>query len=666
MNFDRASSNVIPNGSGESASRISGTSEMAASVRDFDWSKTPLGASAQWSETLCCAVNMVLAARIPMQLLWGSDMTVIYNDAMKLFMAGKHPHSLGQPCSVVWSEAWPQVKAQLEDVLLTGQPLNFRDVFLPLMSNGVLEDMYWDYSYSAVHNPDGTVAGILNVSQNTTEQNVGRQRLQASEAQARRVLRSIGDAVIVTDAEANVTRMNPVAERLTGWTETQARLVPLTEVFRIVNESTRLPVESPAAKVKRLGKVVGLANHTILITRDGSEVHIDDSGAPIRDESGELTGIVLVFRDIGDRRRVEKERDAAYKQLQLITNALPAYVSYLDRDLRYVHANRAYEEWFGIPLVDILGKTVPEVLGEENAGKVQEYLNGALAGQVQRLEYRLKVLDTERVISATYLPDFEEDGVQVRGVIVQGYDITDFKRAEEALIQSEKLAAVGRLAASIAHEINNPLESVTNLLYLARADASTDALKEYLDTADRELRRVAAITNQTLRFHKQSTRPTEITCEELVEGVISIYQGRIVNSRIRVESRKRATKPVLCFTGEIRQVINNLVGNAIDAMHPEGGRLIFRSRDGMDWKTQRRGLVITVADTGPGMTPHTLEKAFKPFFTTKGIGGTGLGLWISQEIMRRHHGEIRLRSSQRPGHSGTVFAFFLPYEAVTR
>lgn len=638
---------------------------MASLMRTLDWAKTPLGPLAGWSETLRCSVNIILAARIPMQLLWGAEMTVIYNDAMKLFMTGKHPQSLGQPGSVVWKEAWPLVGDQLEEVLSTGRPVNFYDVFLPLLRNGVLEDMYWDYSYSPIYDPNGSIAGILNVSQNTTAKQLSDQALRASEAQALRVLRSIGDAVIVADAEANIVRMNPVAEQLTGWSDSDARAHPLAEIFHIVNETTRLPVESPAAKVRRLGQVVGLANHTILIRRDGTEVHIDDSGAPIRDEAGELTGIVLVFRDIGERRQMEKERDAAFAQLNVINDALPVCISYLDRELRYVHANRTYEEWFGLRISQILGRTIFEVLGDTTAKRIRSCIESAFNGEVQHLEFTLPAKGFERVVKATYIPDFEESG-RTRGVIVQAYDITELRRAEEALIRSEKLAAVGRLAASIAHEINNPLESVTNLLYLARAGAQTDEMKEYLDTADRELRRVSAITNQTLRFHKQSSHPAEIACEDLIDGVISIYQGRIVNSHVRVEKRKRADRRVVCFTGEIRQVLNNLVGNAIDAMHPDGGRLIFRSRDGMDWQTKRRGIVITVADTGPGMSLHTIEKAFEPFFTTKGIGGTGLGLWISLEIIRRHNGTIRLRSSQRPGHSGTAFAFFLPYEAATR
>ncbi len=240
-------------------------------------------------------------------------------------------------------------------------------------------------------------------------------------------------------------------------------------------------------------------------------------------------------------------------------------------------------------------------------------------------------------------------------------DIQDRKLAEHALLQSEKLAVVGRLASSIAHEINNPLEAVTNLLYLARTSREVPGeVLGYLEAAEAELARVSLITNQTLRFHKQSTRRAAVSCLDLIGGSLSIFRGRLASSGIEVEKRKRACKRVTCFEGEIRQVLNNLIGNAVDACPRTGGRLLLRSRDATDWRTGRKGLVITVADNGAGMSLETQKKVFEPFFTTKEIGGTGLGLWISREIIERHKGQLRMRSSQRPGRSGSTFTVFLP------
>jgi len=240
-------------------------------------------------------------------------------------------------------------------------------------------------------------------------------------------------------------------------------------------------------------------------------------------------------------------------------------------------------------------------------------------------------------------------------------DVTQKHLAEAALLQTEKLAAVGRLASSIAHEINNPLEAVTNLLYLARRSNDLSDVHEMLDTADEELRRVSIIASQTLRFHKQSTHPKEVSCLHLFAAVISMYEGKLRNSGITVERRKRAERLVHVYEGDIRQVLNNMIGNAIDAM-PTGGRLLVRSRESRNWTTGEPGIVLTIADTGFGMSPETRARIFDAFFTTKGIAGTGLGLWISAGIMERHGGRIFVRSSQQSPHRGTVIALFLPFD----
>ncbi len=287
------------------------------------------------------------------------------------------------------------------------------------------------------------------------------------------------------------------------------------------------------------------------------------------------------------------------------------------------------------------------------------------AKRVFELEHRVRRIDgTLGWTHSRAVPLFDENG-EIREWFGMASDVTLSKQSAAALLQNEKLAATGRLAASIAHEINNPLESVTNLIFLARASEDIETSRDYLEMADRELRRAAAITSQTLRFYRQSTDPTEVSSEELTEGILMIHQGRILNSRVRVEKHFSA-RPVLCFDGEIRQVLSNLVGNAIDAMHPLGGRLLVRSREGRNWKTSQRGLVITVADTGQGMSPQTLLKVFEAFYTTKGIGGTGLGLWVSKEIVDRHEGSIRVKSSQNEAHRGTVVQLFLPYAAAKR
>jgi PAS domain S-box-containing protein len=316
----------------------------------------------------------------------------------------------------------------------------------------------------------------------------------------------------------------------------------------------------------------------------------------------------------------------------------------------------------GLPMAAAVANIHPEDWPEVNR-RARQTLD---TGEDFIVDYRVQTApEAVRWVSSSAACVRSADGTPLRftGVVL---DITERKLAEQALLRTEKLAAVGRLASAIAHEINNPLEAVTNLLYLARAVEDREQSREYLALADAELRRACAITSQTLRFHKQSTRPTEVNCEDLMGSALEILRSRILNAGISVEKRKRAWHPVLCFEGEIRQVIANLLINAVDAMHPNGGRLLMRSREALDHATGRAGLVLTVADTGPGMSREVLARIFEPFYTTKGMAGTGLGLWLSKEIVERHRGCLRVRSSQRPGRAGTVFTLFLPFEAATR
>lgn len=654
---------------------VVGSGELSRLIRAHNWSSTPLGPIESWSRELLAIMNLTLCSPTPARLLWGAEFILIYNDAYREFAGPRHPDALGRPASEVWSEAWHVVGPQIEAVFTTGATSYYEKLPVPIARNEQVQNSYLTYSYVPVYQ-DGRIAGVFGSLQDVTAEVTTASQLLESEARASRILQSIGDAVIVTDRETRVTRMNPVAETLTGWPAEEAEGRSLAEVFDIVNEQTRLLVESPAEKVKRLGSIVGLANHTVLKSRSGSETHIDDSGAPIRNDEGDLTGIVLVFRDITERRAAERDRerlqrelDRQYTEMRAIYETSSVALAMIDPvEFRYLRGNPKLAEILNLPIDQILGTPVFD-LANDVAG-----LRDALITAAAGIPVLGKIIEgalanspeVHRFWQVEYIPVFSEHG-QVAVIVASSVEITGQRQAQAALIQNEKLAAVGRLAASIAHEINNPLEAVTNCLYLARTGQQLPAeVEDYLETAERELRRVSAITNQTLQFHKQSTNARPIFCQELIEGGLSIYQGRILNSGISVEKRKRASHPVTCFDGEIRQVLNNLVSNAIDAMHPKGGRLLLRSRESTNWKTGKRGLILTVADTGPGMSQETVKRIFEPFFTTKGNGGTGLGLWISCEIVDRHGGTLRVRSSQRQGTSGTVFTIFLPFEAVRR
>jgi signal transduction histidine kinase len=238
-------------------------------------------------------------------------------------------------------------------------------------------------------------------------------------------------------------------------------------------------------------------------------------------------------------------------------------------------------------------------------------------------------------------------------------DLTMQKKGEEVLRRTEKLAVAGRLAASIAHEINNPLEAVTNCLFLVgQTELPTDA-RGYLDLAQSELDRVSQITVQTLRFYRQSTRPAETNVHDLIATVLALLEQRLARHSVEVVQQFRDTPHVVVRDGEIRQVLANLLGNAIDALAEGGGRIVLRTACGHAWQSGNAGIRITVADSGTGMDAATQARIFEPFFSTKGITGTGLGLWVSREIVEKHQGYLRVRS--RLG-VGTVFSLFIPGE----
>lgn len=393
------------------------------------------------------------------------------------------------------------------------------------------------------------------------------------------------------------------------------------------------------------------------------------SASPLRDDAGNIRQWLGTATDIHEDRLAtallreqyaEIERQS--RELETIYRSSPVGMAlYEPTELRAVRVNTRQAEIFRMSPADVLGQRYEDLTSGvpaahallRRAANGETVLNQNLEGTFDRLPHE------HRFWNVSYSPIFDEDG-NVRAIAAATIETTLQKRSEAALMESEKLAVVGRMASSIAHEINNPLESVTNLIYIARQNALNPEVQHLLDLADRELRRVSIITNQTLRFHRQASAPSEITCLELFTTVLSLYEGRLRNSSITIEKRKRAERSITCFEGDIRQVLNNLVANAIDAM-PSGGRLFLRSREATDWRTGRRGLVLTVADNGTGISPETQASVFKAFFTTKGINGTGLGLWIGSEIVARHDGRLHLRSSQHPTRHGTVFNLFLPF-----
>ena len=336
----------------------------------------------------------------------------------------------------------------------------------------------------------------------------------------------------------------------------------------------------------------------------------------------------------------------------------------LSPDFPLVYVNPAFEVMTGYRLEDIEGRNCRFLQRDERDQPGLTLIREALKGKRETVaiirNYRRDGSAFWNELSLSPIRD--RTGRMTHIVGIQN-DVTARIAFEDALRESEKLAAVGRLAASIAHEINNPLESVTNLLYLARREEDDSTRDEYLEAAENELGRVSHLTSQSLRFYKQSSKPQAIRPVDLITAVLGIYSVKLLNYSIAVERRDGMSESIVCLESEIRQVLSNLVRNAMDAMQGRNGRLLIRTREATDWRTDIKGVVITVADTGIGMSLETLQKLYTAFYTTKGIGGTGLGLWVSSEIVQRHRGRLAVRSREGEG-SGTVFTLFLPYQAI--
>jgi PAS domain S-box-containing protein len=253
--------------------------------------------------------------------------------------------------------------------------------------------------------------------------------------------------------------------------------------------------------------------------------------------------------------------------------------------------------------------------------------------------------------------DSEGEVLRVVGVLA---DVTHRRRAEEAMLRAEKLAVAGRLAASVAHEINNPLEAVSNLLFLITLTDTTEKAKQHAQSALDQLMRVSMITQQTLKFHRQSGSPSTTRLSEVVETVKALFHARLAANDITVAIQLKDEREVNCMPSEAQQIFANLMANAIEAT-PRGGRMIVRLKPSRDWRDGSiRGMRVTFADSGTGVDRATIKRMFEPFFTTKTETGTGLGLWVVAQLVERHNGQIRVYSRQRGRQSGTVFSVFLP------
>lgn len=488
-------------------------------------------------------------------------------------------------------------------------------------------------------------------------------KLKENESWLSTILRSIGDAVVVTDAEGKIQFMNDVACYLTGWKLKEAIGNSLVIIFNIVNEKTRKKVEDPVTKVFREGKVVGLANHTILISKDGTEIPIDDSGAPIRDEKGNIIGVVLVFHDIIERYEAEKKLQESEQRYRcLYEYALSGLYRSRISDGKILLANKI--------VADILGYESVEELTKEFKFS-EAYSTEKRLGLIRILEQERTVTDFEievkkkngekidLIISAKIYP---EDGY-IEGAMI---DVTDKKRFEAQLQQSRKMESIGTLAGGIAHDFNNLLMGIQGYTSLMLNDLDPDHnYYNKLKNIEKQVKSGAELSAQLLGFArggKYDVKPTNIN--KLLKKSAEMF-GRTKKEVTIREKYAPDLWIVKVDQGQIEQVFLNLFVNAWQAM-PDAGDIyletsnIVFNRSHTKPREVKPGKYVRISftDTGIGMDDETASRVFDPFFTTKGVErGTGLGLASAYGIVKNHGGMIHVYSEK--GH-GSTFNIYLP------
>ncbi|AXC11126.1 histidine kinase [Acidisarcina polymorpha] len=390
--------------------------------------------------------------------------------------------------------------------------------------------------------------------------------------------------------------------------------------------------------------------------------------------SSEVADLTLAFNLMVAA--IEEQRAGLNDTLGLLDSMLahaPIGIAFFDSHSRFIRMNQFFADMNELSVGKHIGRNVREIFpgppGQILESGIQQVLSTAEPARDLEITAGIKAEDGR---FSTWLVNLypvrtATHGVRWVGAVI--VDTTAIKRSEDALRRTEKLAAVGRLSASIAHEINNPLEAITNLLYLLSGIEGLDArLASYLELAQHEVARMSEIVQQTLRFHRQSTKQTVTNIGEILESVLSLYRGKVMGQQVVIERKYQKGVELLCFAGEMRQLFANLIGNALDAMPRQRGHLLLRVRYSRSPKDPSvRGVRVVVADTGYGMTSAVQRRIFEPFFTTKEATGTGLGLWVSAEIVQKHGGWVRVRSrtSQDSVKSGTVFVVFLPLQDQT-
>jgi PAS domain S-box-containing protein len=511
--------------------------------------------------------------------------------------------------------------------------------------------LHWVTSRGRAYYDDaGQPIRMLGIAADITERKRAEEALRESEAKFRSLFDSSPDAVFLTIPDGTITAANPAARAMFGMTEEELCRVGRAGV--VAPDETRL-----AAAIEERARTGRFRAELTFVRKDGTRFDGEVSSVIV---GGIPARSFVVIRDITERKRAEEELRLTTDRFKVSLRGSPIVIYNQDLDLRYTWL---YCPELGHSPAEIIGKRDRDIFPRAEDSAITESIKAEVirTGSRRRQEVMLYWRGKERLYDLLVDPLLDLDG-NIAGVTCASIDITERKQAQEALIRSEKLASLGRMAATVSHEINNPLEAVMNLLYLAKtAQGMPESTRQYLETASEELNRIAHITRQSLGFYRESGKPALTSVNAALQSALNLLRTKIRDKEAVIQTQFDEDVQVIAVAGELRQVFANLLVNSLDAV-TDKGNIALRIRRFTVPEGGQSYVRITIADNGTGISARVQQQVFDALFTTKGAIGTGLGLWVSKQIIDKHGGTIRLRSSTDSLRHGTIFSIVLPAE----